>query len=396
MVIKKGYKKTEVGIIPIDWQIYKMKSICDVRDGTHESPKYYNNGIKFITSKNIINGKIDFTDISYISIKDANSVDKRSKVDKGDILMSMIGTIGNCVLVDFEPNFCIKNVALLKPEKILGIFLIQIFFSPNYQAYINSKLDGGIQKFISLNVLRSLDVPIPPTNTEQTAIATALNDADSLITQIEKLIAKKRAIKQGAMQELLKPKAGWAVKKFGDNIQLQGGSQPPLTTFIPKPKEGYIRLLQIRDYKTDKYETYIPISLAKKFCKKDDIMIGRYGPPVFQILKGLEGAYNVALMKAIPKNNTSKPFVYHFLKQNSLLKFVEKLSQRTAGQSGIDIKELNDYPFFVPPLNEQIHISQILTEMDSELELMEMKLEKLKMLKQGMMQNLLTGKIRLV
>ena len=188
-----------------DWGMKKLGEICDVRDGTHESPKYLDDGIKFITSKNIINGRLDFSDLKYISEKDAIEIGKRSKVDQGDILMSMIGTIGNAVLIDFEPDFSIKNVALFKPfiKYVNPLFLIQTLYSQNYQGYIESKLDGGIQKFISLGVLRDLDVPLPPTNEEQTRIATILSDMDSEIETLEKKLAKYKQLKQGLMQELL-------------------------------------------------------------------------------------------------------------------------------------------------------------------------------------------------
>jgi len=184
------------------WEVKKLGVVCDVRDGTHDSPKYYDNGVMFVTSKNIIDGKLDFSEVSFISNEDAFQVNQRSKVDKGDILMSMIGTIGNAVLVDFEPDFCIKNVALVKPKKINPIFLLQLIYSSCFQKYIDSKLDGGIQKFISLGVLRDLDIPFPPLE-EQTRIATILSDMDTEIQALETKLEKYRKIKLGMMQELL-------------------------------------------------------------------------------------------------------------------------------------------------------------------------------------------------
>lgn len=184
------------------WEVKKLGEICDVRDGTHDSPKYFDNGVMFVTSKNIIDGKLDFTDISFISKEDSIQVNQRSKVDNGDILMSMIGTIGNAVLVDFEPDFCIKNVALLKPKKINPIYLLQLIYSPSFQKYIESRLDGGIQKFISLSVLRDLDIPSPSFD-EQICIATILSDMDAEITALETKLEKYRRVKLGMMQNLL-------------------------------------------------------------------------------------------------------------------------------------------------------------------------------------------------
>ena len=185
-----------------DWQVKTLGQICDVRDGTHDSPVYLSNGIVFITSKNIVNAKIDYTDVSYISKEDATQINQRSKVDKGDIIMSMIGTIGNAVLINFEPHFCIKNVALLKPKHINANFLIQLIHSSFFQNYLERKLDGGIQKFISLGVLRGLEISFPPLEI-QTQIATILSDMDHEIAALETQLSKYKNIKQAMMQNLL-------------------------------------------------------------------------------------------------------------------------------------------------------------------------------------------------
>lgn len=146
----------------------------------------------------------------------------------------------------------------------------------------------------------------------------------------------------------------WKMLPFGEVCEISGGSQPPKSTFIYEPKEGYIRLVQVRDYRTEKFITYIPKERAKKFCSKTDIMIGRYGPPIFGIFRGIEGAYNVALMKAIPnKELLNEEYLYWFLKTDTLVKFVEKSSKRAAGQDGVRKEVLYTYPTPIPPLNQQ-------------------------------------------
>jgi type I restriction enzyme S subunit len=146
----------------------------------------------------------------------------------------------------------------------------------------------------------------------------------------------------------------WKMLPFGDVCEISGGSQPPKSTFIYEPKEGYIRLVQVRDYRTEKFITYIPKERAKKFCSKTDIMIGRYGPPIFGIFRGIAGAYNVALMKAIPnKELLDQEYLYWFLKTDTLVKFVEKSSKRAAGQDGVRKEVLYTYPTPIPPLNQQ-------------------------------------------
>ncbi|WP_052501498.1 restriction endonuclease subunit S [Thiomicrospira microaerophila] len=198
----KTTKHTELGEIPEDWEVDSLSSICDVRDGTHESPKYRDKGIPLVTSKNIINDILDLSTVSLISIDDAYEINKRSKVDKGDIIMSMIGTVGSAVLLKDDPSFCIKNVALFKPKCVLGEFLVQLIRSKHFQEYLADSMDGGIQKFVSLGTLRNMYV-VMPSKEEQTAIAQILSDMDSEIQALEQRLNKTRQIKQGMMQQLL-------------------------------------------------------------------------------------------------------------------------------------------------------------------------------------------------
>tara|TARA_R110001583_G_scaffold75830_1_gene208337 strand:- start:1544 stop:2782 length:1239 start_codon:yes stop_codon:yes gene_type:complete len=149
-----------------------------------------------------------------------------------------------------------------------------------------------------------------------------------------------------------------------------GGSQPAKSEFINEPKPGYVRLIQTRDYKTDSFPTYIQQESTKKFCDENDIMIGRYGPPVFQICRGLKGAYNVALIKAKPKDGIDRAFLYYFLKQDSVFKYVDKLSARTGGQTGIDLLSLKKYPVRVPnEIEDQQKLVASLVAIDKKIEL---------------------------
>lgn len=188
-----------------NWQKLVFSEFCDVRDGTHDSPTYVDHGVKFVTSKNLVNNRLSLDDITHISEFDAIEINKRSKVDKGDILMSMIGTIGNAAYLEDEPDFCIKNVALLKPIKgrVDPIFFYHKLISPSYQQFILGKLDGGIQKFISLGMLRNLEIDFPVELGEQRAIATIISNMDSEIQLLESKREKYKLIKQGMMQELL-------------------------------------------------------------------------------------------------------------------------------------------------------------------------------------------------
>jgi type I restriction enzyme S subunit len=155
---------------------------------------------------------------------------------------------------------------------------------------------------------------------------------------------------------------------LGEVCDFVGGSQPAKKFFINSKKEGYIRLIQIRDYKTDSYITFIPEDSTRKFCKKTDIMIGRYGPPIFQILRGIEGAYNVALMKAIPKENIVNDYLYYFLCQEHLFDYINALSPRTGGQTGVDVVMLKKFPIRLPEISTQKQIVKVLSDLDAKIE----------------------------
>jgi len=160
----------------------------------------------------------------------------------------------------------------------------------------------------------------------------------------------------------------WQKYKIEDVCDFIGGSQPPKSTFLNYQKENYVRLVQTRDFKTDKFPTYIPVNSTTKFFGKEDIIIGRYGPPIFQIFRGiLDGAYNVALMKAVPKKNITNDFLYYFLTQKKLFEYVDKLSARTGGQTGVDLVSLNKYPINLPDKTDQQKIASVLSVLDSKI-----------------------------
>ncbi len=164
--VVENYKPT-IDIDP-SWETKSMGDVCDVRDGTHDSPKYVEEGYPLIISKNVINGEIDFTNVNLISKDDLDKINKRSKVDRGDILMPMIGTIGRPTIVDFEKEFAIKNVALIKSDNktILSGYVRTVLDSVYFAKYLEQNEKGSTQKFISLGALRSFPLPIPDLETQ--------------------------------------------------------------------------------------------------------------------------------------------------------------------------------------------------------------------------------------
>lgn len=187
----------------------------------------------------------------------------------------------------------------------------------------------------------------------------------------------------------------WEATTIGEVANFSGGSQPPRSTFRFTPTNGYIRLIQIRDYKTDDFATFIPEAMARKKCTAKDIMIGRYGPPIFQILRGLEGAYNVALIKTTPSEKIDREYFFNVLKQDTLFQLIEALSRRSSGQTGVEIPALKAFGLPLPPLSEQRAIAAALSDVDALIDALNQLIAKKRDLKQAAMQELLTGKKRL-
>ena len=144
------------------WSSKKLSEVCDVRDGTHDSPQYHSTGYPLVTSKNLKNGVITDKDLKYISLSDYEQINLRSKVDIGDILFAMIGTIGSPVVVTETPNFAIKNVALFKNINKIDSFFLKYYLESEYVTNkMTKEAKGTTQKFVPLGYLRNFLVPVP-------------------------------------------------------------------------------------------------------------------------------------------------------------------------------------------------------------------------------------------
>ena len=182
-----------------DWEQRKLGDDKDVRDGTHDSPKYHQEGHPLVTSKNLNDYGLDMTDVSLISDADFEAINKRSKVDNGDILFGMIGTIGNPVIVD-RSDFAIKNVALIKEGgDIPNRFLIQLLKSSVFEKYIRNENAGNTQKFLGLSKIREFTF-FAPTTEEQIRIATFFKQLDDTIALHQRKLTLLEQLKQTYLQ----------------------------------------------------------------------------------------------------------------------------------------------------------------------------------------------------
>ena len=184
------------------WEQRKLGEITDVRDGTHDSPKYVQEGHPFITSKNVSNGFINYDDVQYVTDADYEEINKRSKVDVHDILMGMIGTIGNLALIRKEPDFAIKNVALIKYTGDVDYqYLYQALQAGCVTNQLSTGMDGGTQKFVSLKKIRELDIPFPD-GWEQRKIGAYFSTLDHLITLNQRKIDMLKKLKSACLSEM--------------------------------------------------------------------------------------------------------------------------------------------------------------------------------------------------
>ena len=411
---KEGYKKTELGYLPLDWDVKKLGEITNnVTIGLVKTmtAHYCEQGVPLIRNSNIKEDKIDKENMVFLTYEFAEANEnKRLKV--GDIVTVHTGDIGTSAVIEKDMDgthgFATLNTTV-NPEIIYNYYLSKYFNSNMYKKQSMSFSTGDGRFNLNLKDFVNSLIPIPPLK-EQKKIAEILSSVDAAIEKTEQVIAKTEEVKKGLIQQLLTKGIGhtefkqteigeipieWSVKCIKDLVSFSGGAQPPREEFVFEPREGYIRLIQIRDYKNDKYATYIPKELAKKLCDATDVMIGRYGPPIFQILRGIEGAYNVALIKAIPDEiYLNKDYLYYFLQRQDLFNLIDHLSQRSSGQTGIDMEALNNFGFPLPQLEEQIEIVKIIRNIENKIHAEKIKYSKLNAVKAGLMQHLLTGKTR--
>ena len=185
------------------FELHELNTVCDVRDGTHDSPKYHDIGYPLITSKNIIDGGISFEDVNLISKEDYDKINQRSFVDNGDVLMPMIGTIGNPVIVDKIRDFAIKNVALIKfykDSKIDNHFLYYLMKSDSFNHYLKDKNKGGTQKFVSLGIIRKIKIIVPPIEL-QNQLADFVKHIDKLKFTIKQSVEKLELCYKSLMKQ---------------------------------------------------------------------------------------------------------------------------------------------------------------------------------------------------
>lgn len=211
----------------MEWLKTTLGKVCDVRDGTHDSPKYQESGYPLVTSKNLKNGEITLDKIKYISESDFTKINQRSAVHIGDVLFAMIGTIGNPVVIKHPPNFAIKNVALFKArEECDSQFLKYYLESPYVIEKMESEAKGTTQKFVGLGYLRQFPVTIPPIPEQKRIVAIldqAFADIEQARAKTEQNLRNARELFESYLQQIFSQHGeGWVEKGLKD-VSLEFG-----------------------------------------------------------------------------------------------------------------------------------------------------------------------------
>lgn len=383
----EGFKHTEVGVIPSDWEVKALGEIVDFLDGRRRPIKDSDRSkMKGVYPYYGASGIIDYIN-DYLF----------------DEPLILLGEDGENILsrnlrlaFKVSGKIWVNNHAhVIRPKQNYDLdYLAEKLESINYEQY-NS---GTAQPKLNQKTCRIIPIPLP-TLAEQTAIATALNDADALIQKLEQLIAKKRHLKTGAMQELLRPKEGWEVKTLGEIADVVGGGTP--STFNTSYWNGNINWFTPTEIGDKKYsfESARKITIdglknssAKLLPVGTILLTSRASIGDASILK-VESCTNQGFQSLIIKENNSNEFLYYLI-----LTLKQIMLQNASGSTFLEISpsKLKSIEISVPTPAEQTRIARILSDMDNEIQALEAQLEQYKRVKQGMMQALLTGKIRLV
>ncbi|HKI02538.1 MAG TPA: restriction endonuclease subunit S [Thermoanaerobaculia bacterium] len=427
MKVKPGYKQTEVGVIPEDWKTMPVGEAGGVLGGRQRSPYHVGQPTKYLRVANVFDGFIDTKDVLEMPFSPAEK--QRFQLKDGDILLNegqSIELVGRSAIYRGKPENCCFQNTLVRFRA--GHGTCSEFVQLVFQQYLRTGIFASIAlqttsiAHLGSGRLAALKIPFP-TKAEQEAIAEALSDADALIESLEKLLAKKRQIKQGAMQDLLTGKKrlpgfevkrgykqtemgvipeDWEVSAVGDEFSIQLGKMLDSEKNVGAPKP-FLGNRAVQWGRLDLGDIGVvrltPSDLQRFRLRADDLLvceggeIGRcaiwhapieecYYQKALHRLRPKRG-YNVKLMLNVLCRLASSGFLLNFVTQTSI--------------AHLSKEKLETVPIPLPPTKaEQEAIAAILSDMDAEIGSLEAKLTKARQLKQGMMQELLTGRIRLV
>ena len=414
MEVKPGYKQTEVGVIPEEWEVRKLGERSAFRTGPfgsalHKSD-YIDDGVPVINPMHIFDGQIVSTRTMTVTEAAAKHLaDFRLK--SGDIIMGRRGDMGRCAVVQSNQAgwLCGTGSIIIRcADSVAPNFLQRVLSSPRVVAAIEDTSVGSTMINLNQSTLAGLRIQFPPLP-EQRTIAGALSDVDALIGALDRLITKKRDLKQAAMQQLLTPpgagQAGqkrlpgfhgeWEVKRFADVAFPRRDRVDPRRTGV---HEFCVELEHIESASgvlLGSTSTGDQSSLKSVF-RTGDVLFGKLRAYLRKYwLATRSGVCSTEIWVFAPNDRLiTTDYLFQFIKTDQFIEVASNAYGTHMPRS--DWNVVKNYEMQLPSLPEQTAIAEVLSDMDAELAALTQRRDKTRALKQGMMQELLTGRIRLV
>lgn len=418
----KGFKQTEFGNIPDDWSFVTLNSITTlmtngfVGTATHH---YVENetGVLYIQGYNVKENSFNFHGVKYVT-HEFHKLHMKSCLREEDVLTIQTGDVGLTTVVNkntADANCHALIISRFDKSKALPLFISYYFNSPNGRSRLRLIETGTTMKHINVGDLLRFSVPLPAQILEQQAIAEALSDADALIEGLEKLIAKKRLIKQGAMQELLTGNrrlpgfsGEWDMRTLGEICTFENGDRgvnyPSRSQFtdsgFPFVNAGHLTdgIIQFDEMDYIKQEQFDRLRGGKfrhgdiLFCLRGSL--GKFGVVELNMPEGVIAS---SLIIVRPIKNLIDPEYLQCYFKSELCSHMIDVWAGGAAQPNLGGREFGRFSISLPQcIEEQQSIASFLSEMNAEISSIEAKLSKARLIKQGMMQELLTGRIRLI
>lgn len=423
MEVKPEYKQTEVGVIPHDWDVKAIDQIAFVTSGKRLPLGFSLVDVPtphpYIRVTDMRPGTVDASEIMYVPESVFPAIE-RYRIYQGDLFISVAGSLGIAGKIPEELDGAnlTENADRITDIRCSQDYLLHILLSPLIQNAIGSNRTVGAQPKLALAKIRKLLIPLPTDENEQHAIAAALSDMDALLDGLGRLIAKKRDLKQAVMQQLLTGKirlpgfqGDWEMKRLEHAGRcLRGVSYNPSNDLAAHDTESTIRLLRANNVQDAVVATsdvqYVSVARvsSNQVLRKHDIvlcmangskqLVGKAG--LFAVDDGYDYTFGVFMGCFRVDAAAANPvFVFSLFQTGRYRGYINNL---LAGSSINNLKpsSIESLEFRFPRLPEQTAIAAVLSDMDAELSALEARRDKTRALKQGMMQELLTGKTRLV
>jgi len=431
--VKEGYKQAEVGVIPEGWKVISIQTALDEKyiedqmDGNHgelypRSHEFVSYGIPYIGANDFWGGQVSFKNCKFLSEERARKF-KKGIARSGDVLFAHNATVGPVALLDFDEDFLILSTTATyfrcNPEKLNNLYFRFVIEAQYFIKQYRAVMAQSTRFQVPITTQRKLLIAVPSLP-EQRSISQALSDVDALIAALDKAIAKKRAIKTATMQQLLTGKK--RLPGFGEGK----GYKESAIGVIPEDWEtselienarvidslhktpdfcgdGYpmVRVADIKPGDLRLHETLkVCDSVFEEFTrnyqpKRGDIVLSRVGSYCISSFIETDEPFCLGQNTVVIESRTPPRFLYYALNSEYIREQIEDESYGS-GYKSLSLKNIKELIFAIPSVSEQQAIATVLSDMDTEIAALETRLAKTQALKQGMMQALLTGRVRLV